>query len=171
MPELVTVGHGNLALDVLIGNLRGAGVGRLVDVRSTPYSRWHPQFNRKSIEAASTAAGIAYEWEPALGGRPDDPALRTPGGEPDYELMAEHPPFLEASSAFATAEATPDVREGRHRGVTPTAIRVLRGPPEGERCHRTLLVTPALLARGASVRHLLKDGSVLDDAPRAMRLL
>ena len=44
MPELLTVGHGDLALDVLIGNLRGAGVGRLVDVRSTPYSRWHPQF-------------------------------------------------------------------------------------------------------------------------------
>ena len=65
MPELLTVGHGNLALDVLIGNLRGAGVGRLVDVRSTPYSRWCSQFNRKSIEAASKAAGIAYEPAPA----------------------------------------------------------------------------------------------------------
>ena len=89
MPELLTVGHGNLALDVLIGNLRGAGVGRLVDVRSTPYSRWHPQFNRKSIEAASKAAGIAYEWEPALGGRPsEDPALRTAQRAPDGERAA-----------------------------------------------------------------------------------
>ena len=158
MPELLTVGHGNLALDVLIGNLRGAGVGRLVDVRSAPYSRWHPQFNRKSIEAASEAAGIAYEWEPALGGRPDDPALRTADGQPDYELMAEHPPFLEAiERLIAAVEAT------------PTAIMCSEGRPE--RCHRTLLVAPALLARGASVRHLLKDGSVIDDAPRAMRLL
>ena len=158
MPELLTVGHGNLALDVLIGNLRGAGVGRLVDVRSTPYSRWHPQFNRKSIEAASESAGIAYEWEPALGGRPDDPALRTADGQPDYALMAQHPPFLEAvERLIATAEAT------------PTAIMCSEGRPE--RCHRTLLVAPALLARGASVRHLLKDGSVIEDAPRAMRLL
>ncbi len=59
VPEILTVGHGNLALDVLIGNLRRAGVGRLVDVRSTPYSRWHPQFNRKSIEAGCESAGIA----------------------------------------------------------------------------------------------------------------
>ena len=81
MPELLTVGHGDLALDVLIGNLRGAGVGRLVDVRSTPYSRWHPQFNRKSIEAAAQAAGIAYEWEPALGGRPGGPGPAR-GGRP-----------------------------------------------------------------------------------------
>ena len=158
MPELLTVGHGNLALDVLIGNLRGAGVGRLVDVRSTPYSRWHPQFNRKSIEAASEAAGIAYEWEPALGGRPEDPALRTAGGEPDYALMAQHPPFLEAiERLIATAEAT------------SAAIMCSEGRPE--HCHRTLLVAPALLARGAHVRHVLKDGSIIEDAPRAMRLL
>ena len=158
MPELLTVGHGDLALDVLIGNLRGAGVGRLVDVRSTPYSRWHPQFNRKSIKAAAVAAGIAYEWEAALGGRPEDPALRAADGQPDYKLMAQHPPFLDAvERLIATVEAT------------PTAIMCSEGRPE--RCHRTLLVAPALLARGASVRHLLKDGSVLEDAPRAMRLL
>ncbi len=157
-PVILTVGHGNLALEVLIGNLRRAGVGRLVDVRSTPYSRWHPQFNRKSIEAASEAAGIAYEWEPALGGRPDDPALRTADGEPDYRLMAQHPPFLEAVERLvAAAEAT------------PTAIMCSEGAPE--RCHRTLLVAPALLARGARIRHLLKDGSLIEAAPQAPRLL
>ena len=158
MLEILTVGHGNLVLDVLIGNLRRAGVGRLVDVRSTPYSRWHPQFNRKSIEAAAADAGIAYEWEPALGGRPEDPALRTADGEPDYALMAQHPPFLEAiERLIATAEAT------------LTAIMCSEGRPE--RCHRTLLVAPVLHARGASVRHLLKNASVLEDAPRASRLL
>ena len=157
-PQFLTAGHGNLALDVLIGNLRRAGVERLVDVRSTPYSRWHPQFNRKSLEAASEAAGIVYEWEPALGGRPEDPALRTPDGDPDYERMAQHPPFLEAiERLIAAAEAS------------PTAIMCSEGAPE--RCHRTLLVAPALLARGAHIRHLLKDGSLIEDAPRAMRLL
>ncbi len=155
---ITTVGHGNLALEVLIGNLRRAGIERLVDVRSTPYSRWHPHFNRKSIEAASETAGIAYEWEPALGGRPEDPALRTPDGEPDYELMAQHPPFLEAiERLLAAAEAT------------PTALMCSEGAPD--RCHRTLLVAPALHARGARTRHLLKDGSLIEDAPRAMRLL
>ena len=158
MPEILTAGHGNLALEVLIGNLRGAGVARLVDVRSTPYSRWHPQFNRKSLEAACEAAGIAYEWEPALGGRPEDSALRTADGEPDYERMAQHPPFLEAIERLLVAAE-----------ATPTAIMCSEGAPE--RCHRTLLVAPALLARGARIRHLLKDGSLLEDAPRAMRLL
>ena len=158
MPEVLTVGHGNLALEVLIGNLRRAGVGRLVDVRSTPYSRWHPQFNRKTIEAASEAAGIAYEWEPALGGRPEHPALRTADGDPDYERMAQHPPFLEAiERLLAAAEAS------------STAIMCSEGAPE--RCHRTLLVAPALLARGARIRHLLKDGTLIEDPPPAHRLL
>ncbi len=157
-PQILTVGHGNLALDTLIGNLRVAGVGRLVDVRSTPYSRWHPQFNRKSIEAASEAAGIPYQWEPALGGRPEDPALRTADGGPDYERMAQHPPFLEAIERLIAAAR-----------ATPTAIMCSEGAPE--RCHRTLLLAPALLARGARIRHLLKDGSLIEDAPRAPRLL
>lgn len=157
-PQFLTVGHGNLALDALIGNLRGAGVARLVDVRSTPYSRWHPQFNRNSIEAACEAASIPYRWEPALGGRPEDPALRTPDGDPDYERMAQHPPFLEAIERLLAAA------DG-----SPTGIMCSEGVPG--RCHRTLLIAPALLARGARIRHLLKDGTVLDDAPRAMRLL
>ena len=96
MTAILTVGHGNLPQDALIRHLLDAGVERLVDVRSKPYSRWHPHFNRRRIAEAAAEAGIAYEWEPALGGRPDDPALRTADGAPDYALMAQHTPFLDA---------------------------------------------------------------------------
>ena len=47
----------------------------LVDVRSTPYSRFHPQFNKNALQQALLAHGIAYTWAgEALGGRPKDPA-------------------------------------------------------------------------------------------------
>ncbi|MYE31485.1 MAG: DUF488 domain-containing protein [Chloroflexi bacterium] len=157
-PVILTVGHGNLPQDALIRHLLDAGVERLVDVRSTPYSRWHPHFNRRRIDEAVGAVGIAYEWESALGGRPDDPALRTVDGAPDYALMAEHPTFLEALDRLvATAEGA------------STAIMCSEGDPA--RCHRTLLITPLLGERGVTVRHLLKDGSVADDAPTTARLL
>ena len=158
MTAILTVGHGNLPQDTLIRNLLDAGVERLVDVRSTPYSRWHPHFNRRRIAEAAAGAGIAYEWEPLLGGRPDDPALRTADGAPDYALMAQHPPFLEAIDRLVTTSAE-----------ASTAIMCSEGDPA--RCHRTLLIAPLLIERGVEVRHLLKDGSVIEDARATGRLL
>ncbi|MCY4455612.1 MAG: DUF488 domain-containing protein [Chloroflexi bacterium] len=155
---ILTVGHGNLPQDTLIRHLLDAGVERLVDVRSTPYSRWHPHFNRRRIAEASEAADIAYEWEPALGGRPDDPSLRTADGAPDYALMARHPALLDAIEGLVAASAE-----------ASTAIMCSEGDPA--RCHRTLLIAPLLVERGVRVRHLLKDGSVVDDAPATARLL
>ena len=158
MTAIVTVGHGNLPQDALIRHLLDAGVERLVDVRSTPHSRWHPHFNRRRIAEAAAEAGIAYEWEPALGGRPEDPALRTADGAPDYALMAQHTPFLDAIERLLAAS-----------NHASTAIMCSEGDPA--RCHRTLLIAPLLIERGVEVRHLLKDGSVIEDAPATGRLL
>ena len=158
MTTILTVGHGNLPQDTLLRHLLDAGVERLVDVRSRPYSRWHPHFNRRRIAEAAEAAGIAYEWEPALGGRPDDEALLTSDGAPDYALMAQHPPFLDAiDSLVATSDEV------------GTAMMCSEGDPA--RCHRTLLIAPLFVERGVRVRHLLKDGSVIDHAPATARLL
>lgn len=158
MPTILTVGHGNLPQETLIRHLLDAGVERLVDVRSTPYSRWHPHFNRRRIAEAAEAAGITYEWEPALGGRPDDPALRTADGAPDYTLMAQHPRLLEAVDRLVAASAE-----------ASTAVMCSEGDPA--RCHRTLLIAPLLVARGVQVRHLLKDGTVAGDVAGTARLL
>ena len=158
MPTILTVGHGNLPQETLIRHLLDSGVERLVDVRSTPYSRWHPHFNRRRIAEAVEAAGIAYAWEPALGGRPDDPALRTADGAPDYALMAQHPALLDAIDRLVAAS-----------GETSTAIMCSEGDPA--RCHRTLLIAPLLVARGLRVGHLLKDGTVAEDVAGTARLL
>lgn len=158
MPVILTVGHGNLPQDALVRHLQGAGVERVVDVRSRPYSRWHPHFNRRRIAEALTEAGVAYEWEPALGGKPEDPSLQTPGGAPDYSLIARHPPFRDALNRLVATSAE-----------ASTAIMCAEGDPVG--CHRTVLITPLLGERGVTVRHLLKDGSVTDDAPTTARLL
>ena len=158
MPTILTVGHGNLPQETLIRHPLDAGVARLVDVRSTPYSRWHPHFNRCRIAEAAEAAGITYEWAPALGGRPDDPSLRTADGAPDYTLMARHQPLLEAIDRLLAPA-----------GEVSTAIMCSEGDPA--RCHRTLLIAPLLVARGVAVRHLLKDGTVAGDIAGTDRLL
>lgn len=157
MTEILTVGHGDLEPERLVRNLRAARVERLVDVRSVPYSRRHPQFNRRALEHAVREDGIAYEWEPALGGRPDDPALLT-DGRPDYGKIADTERFREAVHELIDAA-----------GESRTAILCSEGRPE--QCHRTLLVSRALMDRGVRVEHLLKDGTRTDDVPLPTPLL
>ena len=81
---LRTVGHGTLPEADFAALVADAGIGIIVDVRSFPASRRHPQFRREAMERWLPDAGVAYEWEPRLGGRrrprPDSPhgALRVP---------------------------------------------------------------------------------------------
>ena len=69
--RVLTVGHSNHPLETFVSLLRQHGVTTLADVRSAPYSRFNPHFNRKSLDAALQAHGIAYRFMgQALGGRP-----------------------------------------------------------------------------------------------------
>ena len=51
-PQLFTIGHSNHPLEQFVALLRMHGVTAVADVRSTPYSRRHPQFNKDRLDAA-----------------------------------------------------------------------------------------------------------------------
>ena len=147
---LRTVGHGTLTADELARLVTGAGVEMVVDVRSFPASRRHPQFGREAMERWLPEAGVAYRWEPRLGGRrrpaPESPhgALRVAGFR-GYADHMETPEFRAALDELL-AEAA----------VRPTAVMCAESL--WWRCHRRLLADAAVLLRGAPVEHLFHDG-------------
>lgn len=55
---VLTIGHSNHALDALIKLLRCYRVTALADVRSAPYSRFNPQFNRESLARSLKSCGV-----------------------------------------------------------------------------------------------------------------
>src|SRR6266516_7459866 len=73
LPVMYTVGHSTRSLAELVEVLEGAGVEEVVDVRSVPRSRRHPQFEAAALARSLPARGVAYTHEGALGGfrRPD----------------------------------------------------------------------------------------------------
>lgn len=78
--RVLTIGHSNHDPRVFLDLLRQHGPQTLVDVRSAPYSRYAPHFNRGSLDALLNDASIRYIWAgDTLGGRPDDPACYRDG--------------------------------------------------------------------------------------------
>ena len=154
---LRTVGHGTLTADELAGLVRDAGIETIVDVRSFPASRRHPQFRREAMERWLPDAGVAYRWEPRLGGRrrpaPESPhgALRVAAfrGYADHMETAEFRDALDDLLAEAAAR--------------PTAVMCAESV--WWRCHRRLLADAAVLLRGASVEHLFHDGRLAAHRP------
>jgi len=48
--KFFTIGHGGRSLNEFVLTLESNGIEVLVDIRKTPYSRYQPDFNKKSLE-------------------------------------------------------------------------------------------------------------------------
>ena len=68
LPKIYTIGYEGASVEDLIATLQNAGVKRLIDIRSSPYSR-RSEFSKDEISAAlkdelsryETAEGIVME--------------------------------------------------------------------------------------------------------------
>ena len=146
-PTVFTIGHSNHSMAQLLELLHRHGVTAVADVRSSPYSRLHPQFDREDLEASLGQNGIAYVFlGKQLGGRSDDPA--------DYENGRVRYDRLAAKPAFASGI------ERLVRGTERHRIALLCAEKEPLDCHRTLLVAPALCALGVAVQHICASGEL-----------
>ncbi len=145
---MFTIGHSNHSLDTFLSLLGTHGVDFVADVRSAPYSRWVPHFNKTSLDAALKKAGVAYEYVgEELGGRPADPSCYDENGQVIYNMVAATGSFQDALSVVMHS-----AYERR------TALMCAEKEPL--ECHRTLLVAKALTEQGIAVEHILADGGM-----------
>src|SRR5688572_26249172 len=98
---IFTIGHGALDLGDYIDLIKTFGIDLIVDVRSSPYSRYVPHFNRESLEDALRIRGVEYRFAGEyLGGRPTEAEFFKSGEVPtgpkpnylqlvDYSAMQE----------------------------------------------------------------------------------
>src|SRR5712691_5023280 len=114
MPKIYSVGHGTRPIEEFVDILRGAGVKVLVDIRSAPGSRRHPQFGQAALGASLADAGMEYVHLRGLGGRrdaaPDSPhiALRVDAfrGYADHMVSADFATDYSRLGAIARERAT-----------------------------------------------------------------
>jgi len=147
---ILTVGHGTLPAEDFTALLSGAGVERLVDVRSFPGSRHNPQFNRDALAAAAGEAAFDYQWIRDLGGRRR--------ARPDSRHRALR---NDAFRGYADHMETVAFRRGIEELLDDDAVDhtiVMCSESVWWRCHRRLLADHLVLVRGIDVVHLMHDG-------------
>lgn len=159
MPDLVlTIGHSTHSSERLVELLKAHAVTAIGDVRSQPYSRMNPQFNREPLRKTLKVAGITYVFlGRELGARTEDQSCYV-DGKVQYDRLSRTALFQEGLAR---------VEQGAER----YRIALLCAEKDPLACHRTILVSRHLVARGLKIAHILEDGRLESHDDALQRLL
>lgn len=147
MNKLYTIGHSNHEIAHFLQLLRMHAITAIADVRSSPYSKFNPQFNREVLQRTLKESSMAYVFLGAeLGPRSDDPACYR-DGKVQYGRLAKTDLFLHGL-------------ERLRLGMKSYRIALLCAEKDPIFCHRMILVCRALRSEPIEIMHILEDGRV-----------
>ncbi|WP_254566339.1 DUF488 family protein [Oscillatoria sp. HE19RPO] len=145
--QLFTIGHSNHEIDTFIQLLQQHQIDALADVRSHPYSRYLPHFNRTLLKESLEKAGIKYVFlGQELGARPSNPDC-----------------YIEGKALYEKIAATPDFQAGLNRvlnGLNTHKISLMCAEQDPLTCHRAILVCQHLRQHNLEINHILKTGQL-----------
>jgi len=146
---IYTIGHGARKADKFLELLKRYGIEYLIDVRSQPFSRYHPHFSRNNLRAFLEENNIRYVFMgDTLGGRPKDPGCYDGDGKINYSKVKTKDFFHEGIERLKTA----------YRKNLPVAIMCSERDPA--QCHRYHLIAKVLDADLIEVVHIDQDGKL-----------
>ncbi|MEW6387191.1 MAG: DUF488 domain-containing protein [Thermodesulfobacteriota bacterium] len=146
--EIYTIGHSNHKSDELIKLLNQYQIEILVDVRSNPYSRYSPQFNKELLRQIIEISGIKYLFLGNLiGGRPEDERFYDINGQVRYDQIEQTPHFQEGINRLL-------------KEIQSYKIAILCGEEDPMHCHRRLLIGRVLSKHGIRILHIRGNGQI-----------
>lgn len=147
MSKVTTIGHSTHSIEHFVSLLQGNNVTAVADVRSSPFSRYNPQFNQGSLKATLKRAGIAYAFlGKELGARSSDPC-HYDAGRVVYGRLTTSTLFQEGVSRVLA-------------GASSHRIALMCAERDPITCHRTILVARELAVRGVDIDHILANGTI-----------
>lgn len=150
---LYTIGHGSREAEHFLALLQAFGIEYLIDVRSQPFSRFHPQFSQRTLKLFLEENGIRYVFMgDELGGRPKDASCYDSEGRIDYEKVKTKDYFKNGIERLKTA----------YQKDLNVAIMCSERDPV--LCHRTKLIAEVLVTDNITVKHIDETGKIKEHA-------
>ncbi|MDZ7666764.1 MAG: DUF488 domain-containing protein [Desulfotignum sp.] len=158
MKTIYTIGHSTHTTDAFLRLLQLHAITAVADVRSSPYSRFNPQFNRETLEKDLKAHSIAYVYlGNCLGPRSDDPACYV-NGRAAYHLISETGLFRQGLDRLK-------------KGMAKHTIALMCSEKDPVSCHRMILVCRHLKDNTLEILHILEDGNLETNEAAEKRLM
>ena len=145
---IYTIGHSSQDVRTFTGLLKRYSIEVVVDVRSSPYSKYASQFNRKNIQEDIRNNGIKYLFMGReMGGKPADIKFYDTDGYVLYSRIAESLMFIEGIERLL-------------KGITQYRIVLMCSEENPFTCHRRLLIGKVLSDHGVEMLHIRSDGRI-----------
>jgi uncharacterized protein (DUF488 family) len=152
MSTVYTIGHSSHSFEEFLELLTRQKMEVVVDTRSSPYSRFVPQFDRELIQKALAKSGVKYLFLGGeLGGRPKNSDYYDAAGHVLYSRITKDAAFISGI-------------ERLEHGIAEFKVALMCGEEDPANCHRRLLVGRVLAEHGHQLLHIRGDGRLETDA-------
>jgi uncharacterized protein (DUF488 family) len=144
---IYTIGHSIITQESFIEIFKLFKLQLVVDVRSTPYSKYVPHFNRENINKSLIENNIRYIFLGSyIGGKPKDERYYR-NDKVDFDLIGKTEPFREGINKIMTLNRNEN-------------IVLMCSEEDPKSCHRHNLITHSLVKKGLEVIHIRKNGKI-----------
>ncbi len=143
---IYSLGHSNHSIDYFLELLTSQSINCIIDVRSTPASKYNPQFNQVPLSAFLKNKGINYmHFGEEFGARQETEKVLDNEGKVHFG-------FVQKTSIFQQGIERIDI--GLDKGFK-IALMCSEGNPL--ECHRFSMIAVYLETIDIEVQHILKD--------------
>lgn len=145
--EIFTIGHSNHLFSPFLKIIQNQDINMVVDVRTSPYSKYSPHFNKNPLKKALEESGIKYVYlGNKIGGKPknkkfyhDDKLI--------YHLLEKDKKYQEGLNELIKLA-------GENR------IVLMCSEEDPNHCHRHHLISQSLIKNGFSITHIRANGEL-----------
>ncbi len=156
--SVYTIGHSTHTVERFIDLLQMHAITAVADVRSSPYSRMNPHFNREPLRDRLRQSGIAYVFlGKELGARSDDQRCYR-DGKVQYDLLAQTSLFKDGIARVLEGSET-------------YRVGLMCAEKDPLECHRAILVSRVLHDKAIDIKHVLVDGRLETQEDLVTRML
>ena len=149
--RVFTIGHSVSPIEEFMDLIKAFGINCIVDVRSIPYSKYAPQYNKDSLKEYLSRNQVRYlSMGKEFGARRDEKELYAREGYLDFNKVRLSKSFLQGVER---------IMQGLAKGFVIALMCTEKVPVD---CHRTIMVAKGLHDKGIEVAHITHDKKILE---------
>lgn len=148
MKKIYSIGYSGIVIEDFIKILKKNEINCVIDVRSIPYGKYTPDYNKENIKEKLKKNGILYEnFSKEFGARRNEENVYDSDGKVN---------FLKVSKCENFKKGVDRIK----KGVEKYSIVLMCSEKNPIECHRFSLVSRFITEEGFEVIHILNDGNL-----------